>query len=381
MARLTVAINAQLLYSGGSYRNAGVSRYIRNLLAWLPQVDPELRILAFVGPPFEPSQLGDRPPGLRLVPTRLPTQTPAVRILWEQLILPALLERCRPSVFHSPLNALPLLHRTPSVVTVHDLAFEFFPETYPALKALYLRASARQGTRRARRVLAVSRATANDLMAAYGLPRDKIVVVPNGVDPRFKPSPPEACNAFRARKGLGPYFLYLGTLQPRKNLGVLLQAWSLSKASRAGYMLVLAGPPGWHYRQLVQTARSLDVADRVVFLGWIPEEEAPILVASATAFLYPSLYEGFGLPVLEAMACGTPVIVSDAPALTEVAQDAGLVVPVKDTEAWAQALDRMAFDQDLRQGLSADGLEKARSYSWRHTAQLTAKAYREVAAL
>lgn len=379
MAELTVAINAHLLYAGGNYRNAGISRYIRNLLLWLPKVAEELSVVAFVGPQAQDTQWKGLNPQVRLVPTRVPTHNPVVRILWEQLVLPWAVELRLATVFHSPLNALPWLCRTAAVVTVHDLAFELFPDTYPLLKSLYLRLSTRHGTWRARRVLAVSQATADDLIAKYGVSPDRVVVTPNGVDPSFTPQPPEARAAYSSAKGLGNYFLYLGTLQPRKNLATLLKAWEKAAARQTGFRLVIAGPPGWHSHSLMQLSENLHLADSVFFLGWVPDEEVPHLMGSAIAFLYPSLYEGFGLPVAEAMACGTPVVVSDAPALKEVAQGAGLVIPATDVESWAMAIDRLAQDQVLRQDLSARGIEKSRQYTWKRTAALTAKTYREVA--
>jgi glycosyltransferase involved in cell wall biosynthesis len=262
---------------------------------------------------------------------------------------------------------------------VHDLAFELFPGTYPALKALYLRLSTRHGARHAKRVIAVSRATANDLIDLYSVAPERISIIPNGVDERFKPQRHEDCEGFRSARGFGPYFLYLGTLQPRKNLTTLLKAWELTAARHAGYRLVIAGPPGWHNSELMKLSQRLNLSDSVTFLGWLPDEEIPLLLGAATALLFPSLYEGFGLPVLEAMACRTPVVVSDAPALKEVAEGAGLVVAARDTSAWAQAIDLMVQQPELRQTLAEAGLEKAGLYSWRRTAELTAKVYREVA--
>ncbi len=379
MAEISVVFNAQLLHGGGSYRNAGISRYIRNLLSWLPRVDPQLSITAFVSPASDLDGSNGLHPRVRPVVASMPTNHPLIRILWEQLVLPVRLRQLQPDILHSPLNVLPLIGDVPSVVTVHDLAFEVFPGTYPALKGLYLRASTRWGTRRANRIVAVSYATASDLRTSYGIGEEKIVVVPNGVEPHFRPVPAEQQTAYKLARQLDRYFLYLGTLQPRKNLTTLLYAWAHCNARRHGYTLVLAGAPGWNYRQIRETTEQLHIAESVRFLGWVPDAEVPTLLSAATAFLYPSLYEGFGLPVIEAMACGTPAAVSDAPALKEVAANACLVVEAKNVAAWAQTIDQLAEDSQLRRTLSQRGLELATTYSWENTARLTSQVYRQVA--
>jgi alpha-1,3-rhamnosyl/mannosyltransferase len=227
-------------------------------------------------------------------------------------------------------------------------------------------------------VVAVSEATAADLRRLYPRCAERVVVIPNGVDPDFQPATPEAIAATRAELGCPRgYVLYAGTLEPRKNVNRLLDAWQeLHHPGAVDLPLVLAGPYGWASRALA--GRLTALADHGVrYLGPLPRSVLVATMQAATLFVYPSLYEGFGLPAAEAMACGVPVVASDTAALAEVVGDAGLLVPATDTGALAAALARLAADPALAGVLGRRGRERARRFSWDDAARRLAAVFRE----
>jgi glycosyltransferase involved in cell wall biosynthesis len=264
------------------------------------------------------------------------------------------------------------------VVTVHDLAFERFPEQYPAAKQRYLRLMTRIGTRRATKVIAVSRATGRDLVELYGVPQLKIEVIPNGLSAGFGRPTAAALEQFRVDRVLPPeFFLFVGTLQPRKNLETLLRAYALV-CGQTDWPLIVVGAAGWLYDPVFHLVRQLGIGERVQFIGYAPGEELPYLYSAASVFVLPSRYEGFGLPVLEAMACGTPVVTSDRSSLPEVAGDAALLIDPERPQSIADALLRLACDPALRQELAARGLQRAAPFTWRRSAEATLAVYRSM---
>jgi glycosyltransferase involved in cell wall biosynthesis len=304
-----------------------------------------------------------------------------LRLSWEMLADP-------PDLLFVPSHVLPLLHPRRSVVTVHDLGFLYHPEAHTLSQNLYLRWSTRHNARAATRILADSEATRRDLVHHYSIPDSKIAVVYPGRDETLAPvTDPAQLSAVRARYGLtGPYLLYVGTLHPRKNLVRLVQAFgSLLRSSTdgprtpmAGLQLVLAGQRGWLYDDILAQVRKLGLSDHVVLTGYIPDADLPALLSGALAFVFPSLYEGFGLPLLEAMACGTPVLCSDASSLPEVAGDAALLVDPRDTEALADALARLVVDEGLRRELVERGFRQMQRFSWRRCAEEALSVLEEV---
>jgi len=233
---------------------------------------------------------------------------------------------------------------------------------------------------RAARVIAVSRQTAADLETFWGVPAARISVVHNGVASRFAPQPPAVVAALRERNNLpARYVLYLGTLEPRKNLERLLRGYARwveeGSDDAADVALVLAGAKGWYYDEIFRTVMALGLAERVIFPGFVAAAELPAWYAGATAFVYPSLFEGFGLPVLEAMACGVPVICSRVPSLLEVAGDAAIAVAADDETGFAAALRLVVAQPRLRAELRARGLAQAARFSWRRCAEQTLAVY------
>jgi glycosyltransferase involved in cell wall biosynthesis len=283
--------------------------------------------------------------------------------LWTHLRLSWEMARRPPDALFVPAHVLPLVHPQASLVTIHDLGYLHFPEAHPWRQRLYLDLSTRWSARAAAHVLAVSEATKADLVAHYGTPPEKITVAHHGCDEALAPVRDSAAiETVKARYGIsGDYFLYLGTLQPRKNLARTVAAFATLELKST---LVLAGKRGWLYDDLFAQVRRLGLEERVLFPGYISEEHKAPLLSGALAFVFPSLYEGFGLPVLEAQSCGCPVVTAATSSLPEVAGDGALLVDPKDTAAIAAAMLRIVTDRPLRQALIERGFVNARRFSW-----------------
>jgi glycosyltransferase involved in cell wall biosynthesis len=364
-----VAINAHLLSGRAWYRSAGVHQYIYRLLRHLGQLDDRLRYTVLLGEGVLPSN-----DALTVLRSRWPTSRAAVRVLWEQFVQPWALRRIRADVVHGPVFVGPLLSPCPVVVTVHDLSFIRFPELFRPANRLYLTVLTRLSARRARRLIAVSAHTASEITRLLGVPPGRVDVVYHGVDPAFRPFPADEIAAFPQRRGLPERFvLFVGTLEPRKNLVRLVEAFARVCDGSVG--LVLAGGRGWLYDELLATVEALGLGDAVIFAGYVMNDELPLWYNAATVVAYPSVYEGFGLPVLEAQACGTPVLTSNVSSLPEAAGDAALMVDPYDVEALAAGLNQLLTDGPMRHQLRERGLAHARLFSWPHAAQETARVY------
>lgn len=368
-----IAINAHLLSLADSYRGAGIHRYITALLEHLPQVS-EQRFTAYLGDP----RAGDVAwPGIdaRLAP--FPTASPPARMLWEQLFQPARLIRDKIDLLHGPAYALPLICPTRSVVTIHDLSFFLYPRAFNRGNRLYLRLMTRLSAQRADAVIAVSEHTRQDVIRLLGVPADHVYAVPNGVGPMFRPLPQPEVKAFRAAHQLPEQFiLCISTIEPRKNLATLIRAYALLGETTHG--LVIGGGRGWKYESVFALAEELGLQDRVRFPGFLRYSELSRWYNAADVFVFPSLYEGFGLPPLEAMACGTPVVTSNASSLPEVVGTAGLLVNPTDTEGLADAIHRVINSAGLAASMATRGRARADRFSWRASADRTARVYERI---
>ncbi len=341
----------------------GIGVYTRSLLTALARRGEHSFTGVVHRPPQEAEVLAELGVPVEVQPAPL-------GVLWQQWQLRKRLARGDLDLFWSPLGILPRRPPVPSIVTVHDLTVLLMPEAH-SLKVRwsqlpFLRATLEE----AAVVVAVSQATADDLAFHFPQCAGRLRVVHNGIDPVFRPAAAAAIALTRERLGCRDgYLLYAGTIEPRKNLGRLLRAWEAlaDENPAATPPLLLAGPYGWGSRDLM--ARLERLAPRGVrHLGRLPRAELVAAIQAATAFVYPSLYEGFGLPPAEAMACGVPVVVAASSSLPEVVGEAGLCVPPTDVGALAGALRNLLDDAALAARLGAAGLERSRSFSWERAA-------------
>jgi glycosyltransferase involved in cell wall biosynthesis len=365
---LSVGLNGHLLSGAASYRSAGVHQYILHLLRHLPEAG--CRVTAFLGPssPVEA--------GWEVRRSRLPTHRPLARILWEQAFQPAALRQTGVDLAHGPAFVAPLAAPCPTVVTVHDLSFLRFPHLFRPANRLYLRLFTRASVRRARQVIAVSAHAADETVRLLGADPHKVHVVYHGVDPLFRPLPPDEVAAWREARGLPErLMLAVGTLEPRKNLPRLIEAFA--NLRRPDLTLALVGGRGWYEQEIFTCVERLGVKGQVIFPGYVANEELLWWYNAATVFAYPSLYEGFGLPVLEAQACGTPVLTADSSALPEAAGDGALLVDPYRVEAIAEGLRRLLDDEGLREQMRQRGLAHAARFNWQHAAAETVAVYHQ----
>lgn len=367
-----VAFNAHLVAGDASYRSAGIYAYIVNVLRNLPSALADLRWATLLGQGRLPEDIT-----LPVVRSRFPTARPWARILWEQTGLPLTLRRLDAALLHAPAFVGPLWSPCPQVITVHDVSFMRYPHLFRRGNRLYLKTMTGAACRRAAAVIAVSQFTANEVSALLRVPAARVHVIPNGVAARFRPLPLESVARFRQEKQLPERFiLSMGTLEPRKNLLTLVRAFA--RLALPDVQLVLAGGKGWLYADLFAEIERLGLRDRVLLPGYVPAEEQPLWYNTAAAFAYISHYEGFGLPALEALACGTPTLISTAEALVEVAQDAALAVPGEDVPAVADGLRRVLEEPSLRASLRERGLARAARFTWAETARQTAALYQHL---
>lgn len=319
--------------------------------------------------------------GVRVLKVRAPSRP--LRLLWEQTVLPWSARGgrgLRIDVLHSPHHTAPLVPcGCRRVVTIHDLTFLLLPERYPTTRRLYFQTMTRLSARVADAVIVPSEAVREDVLRILRLPPGRLFVIPEAAGPAFHPKDAVAIEAVRRRYGLeGPFLLSVGSLEPGKNRERLLQAFARLRARGLKHSLVVAGQRAWRYEGEAPLAQRLGLADSVRFLGHVPQADLPALYSAAEVFVFPSLYEGFGLPALEALACGTPVVASNVSALPEVVGDAALQVSPLDIGALAGAMERLLCDDHLRSDLRERGLARAAQFSWEKAARQTVEVYRRV---
>jgi glycosyltransferase involved in cell wall biosynthesis len=352
-------------------RRTGDESYTVNLLRQLPAAAPEFSLACSLRDPGDLP--ADVPPAVRRL--RLDVASPFRRV---PLAFPALARREGAALAHLHYFAPPHLP-CPSIVTVHDVSYARAPELFSRRDRALFR-FVRGSVRRAARVIAVSEFTRLDVCDLYRLAPGRVVAIPNGVSARFRPLA-DAGERVRERFGIDtPYVLCVGALQPRKNVPLAIEAFARIGPAAQGCALVVAGGDRGGRPDVLDAIHRARLAGRVHLLGHVEEDDLPALYAGARVLAFPSLYEGFGLPALEAMACGTPVVASSTTGLAEAVGDAGLTVDPRNADDLAEALARVLGDDALRERLVAAGLARAAAFTWARTARATAEVYREALA-
>lgn len=351
---------------------SGTGRYATELARRLPALDGDVEVFV-LWPRHIP--IPDCPEAARERFVTVESLSSLARIGQDQFGIRSVRKRLGAQVVHYPANIGPLAPMAGTVLTVHDLTFLRFPEWYRWDRSAYYRASVPSSVRQAERIIADSESTAADLREFLHVRPERIDVIPLAVAAEFRPASQLQMTAAIERYHLpAAFFLYEGTLEPRKNLVRLIQAWS-EVAADCRYDLVIAGRAGWKCEPVEQAAAASPFAQRIHFPGFIEQEDLPAVLSAARVFVWPSLYEGFGLPPLEAMACGTPVITSNTSSLPEVVGDAALAVDPENVAALARAMKAAADDDSLRIRLSAAGALRAAEFSWDYTSRLTLASY------
>jgi glycosyltransferase involved in cell wall biosynthesis len=376
-------------FTAAAQQGAGIGRLTRNVVGALAQIDGENEYRLFVaagggrkgewqsGSPGSAFQTFNYPNfRLRIVPL----SDHALAVAWHRLRLPLFVELFtgRVDLFHSPDFTLPPVWRARTLVTVHDLSFLRLPECFPGGLRRYLEAAVPRAVRRADHVIADSHNTRCDLIELLGTPASRITVIHSGVESRFRPmtdaGDDETLAAVRRKYALPERFvLGVGTLQPRKNFARLVEAFGALNSH-----LVIVGGRGWLYEGVFEKVETLGLESRVHFLGFVDDSDLPALYNLADLFVFPSLYEGFGLPPLEAMACGVPVVCSKASSLPEVVGDAALTIDPLDVTGLAEAMRRAMEDETLRASLAARGPARAARFTWSKAAGELLKVYSNV---
>lgn len=368
---MRIAVDAHAIGS----RLTGNETYIRNLLEAIARIDSVNRYDLYFSHEDARAAWEGRYPNFR---SFLLPQNPLKRILWA---FPRELARSRPDLVHVQYTAPPFCP-VPVVSMIHDISYEHFPQYFTPRERRQFRLTIPMTARQAAHVLTVSEYSREDLMRCYRLSPTRVTVTPNGVNERFRPiRDARELARVRERYGIvGPYILSLGNLQPRKNLPTLLRAFErlVENWPDLPHRLVIVGKKAWMYDGIFAELSRLGVADRVVLTDYVPDDDLPAIYSGAECFVYPSLFEGFGLPPLEAMACGTPVIAGDNSAIPEVVGEAGLLIDMSQVEALTHTMGRTLTDAGLRERLARDGLARAASFTWERAARQTLAVYEAV---
>ena len=362
-----------------SIRNqyAGIGVYTINLIKALSQIDQNNRYVLFLYPEnyhgFKVEQ-----DNFENVLVHAPFHK---YYMWEQLYLPFLVKKKQIDIIHGPRSVLPLLCKIKSVVTIHDLAFLLFPEVMKFNPFNYWSVFVKRSALKADHIISVSESTKKDIVRSYNISEHKITVTHEACNNSFKRIEDESTLKRISQKYNLPerFILYVGTIEPRKNLNVLLEAMDiLKKKYNLDIKLIMAGKRGWLYAGFFDTLQRLGLGNNVIFTGYVPDEDLPGIYNLAEVFVYPSKYEGFGFPLLEAMSCGVPVIASNVSSIPEVLGDAGILVRHDDPKEFAHKIYELLTDKEIRVKMSSKGFERIKFFSWEKVAKETLKVYERV---
>lgn len=378
---MRVGFNARYLQKTPS----GIEYYLLNLVNALTKIDADNEYFLFLNRrPFENSEMKDHLMGVgaKIYLSKWPSGSRLSRLVWDYAALKSDLKKKRIEILHGPAFSIPLVKVCPCVVTVHDLAFLYSPESYTRINRYYLKTMLPLVIKRADMIITVSESSKRDIARSYSVPDAKISVICPGIDRAFRViDDPTALAEVKRKYGIAGRFILnvSGLITPRKNLTTLLKSFSeLRRRKIIDHRLVIVGKPGWSYSQIFEMITRLNLSKDVIFTGSVPAEDLVALYNAAELFIFPSWYEGFGFPALEAMACGTPVVASNNSSLPEIVGDAGLLVDPSGKEALSEAIGNALGDKALREDLIRKGLIRARLFDWEQTALKTLSVYKQV---
>jgi glycosyltransferase involved in cell wall biosynthesis len=356
----------------------GAGLYIVYLIRELGKLDSLHEFVVFAQEYLRPNLEGSVDRQLQIV--WLKNMSRPRRLTWEQTVFPRLIREMGLDLLHSPHYTMPLFCPVPTVVTFHDMTYFIYPEKHTLAKRYFFPWMMRRSSRRADKIIADSESTRQDAIRFVKVPPDKITTVHLGYNEIFRQiTDQEMLQEIEQQYHLPDRFVfYAGAFEPRKNVPLLLNAFEQIASKHADLHLVVTGGTGWNNQETLAQIDRMQSKDRIIRLGHIPHADLPAIFNLAEVFVYPSLYEGFGLPPLEGLACGTPVITTNISSMPEVVGNAGILVPPDEEAALVQAMTDVLTDDDLRQRLSAAGPVRAANFTWRHTAEKTLKIYEQV---
>lgn len=357
---------------------AGAGNYIFNLIAALPKVDFANNYVIFAkSEHIEEWKINQS--NFRFLDCSF--RNPPLRLAWEQVVLPCMLEKYKVDLLHSPHYTMPYLASCKTVVTFCDMIFFLHPFLHKLIKRFFFRSIIQLSSRKADAIIAISESTACDINLLLQIQSKKVYAIPLAAGDSFRLindriGISKACH----RYGLipGNYLLFIGVLEARKNIPILLKAYRKLVDRGIRQNLVIVGKKGWFYKEIFSTMTSLGLDKQVIFTGYVPDADLPFLLNGAFLFVYPSLYEGFGLPVLEAMSCGTPVVTSNISSMPEIIGDAGLLVDPTNINSLAENIEKLILSNSLRDSLRQRGISRAATFSWERTARETLNVYTQI---
>jgi glycosyltransferase involved in cell wall biosynthesis len=353
-------------------RRAGAGNYIYHLIHALWEIDRQNEYFVFA----QEKQKDDFPAAnsnFQIISTACESR-PA-RLAWEQTTLPRLVRQLKLDVLHSPHYTMPLAVHCKSVVTFHDMTFFLLPGLHKPAQRFFFRYMIKWSAHRATKIITVSDSTRRDTIRCLHVPPEKLTTIPLAANQEFQPLPKAVVEQFCARHGLTPgqYICFVGVLEPRKGVPVLIRAFKEIANDHPDVTLVIAGRKGWMYDEIFQESSA--ISQRIRLMGYMNESDLIHLINGARVFVYPSLYEGFGLPVLEGMQCGVPVITTDISSLPEVAGGAALLARPGDVASLKDALIKVLTQNELARSLSERGIARAKYFDWKRSAAATVKVY------
>lgn len=378
---MRIGINARYLQN----TRTGIEQYAYYLLLNLKAVDEKNEYILFLGS-NKPVSDDIKNFGFFCDVSALPTTNQLFKITWQHFYLPSRLKDLRIDVFHEPTFIAPFFKQCPTVITIHDLAFKLLPNCYTLRNRLYLDWLMKRSMDTSDMVIAVSENTKKDILLNYKIKEQKVKVVYEAVDENFHPVinlKEEKTAKVKAKYGImGNFILTVSLISPRKNMVNLIRAFTrLKQNGKIDHQLVIVGPKGWLFKEIFEEAARSGYKEDIIFSDFVAQDELVMLYNTADVFVYPSLYEGFGLPLLEAMACNCPVVASNCSSITEVCSEAALLVDPYDPNGLADAIFKVLADSSFKKSLIEKGSIRAASFSWRRAAVETVEIYNSLKCL